>query len=83
MYAVDAASSEMVWLEKCSTLIGSGTPAWALILRPRGFVCHSPPDSQTECRILAVFVKADISGVTEFQLLADGDNLLYLDNSLL
>ena len=74
MYAVDAASSETVWLEKCSTLIGSGTPAWALILRPRGFVCHSPPDSQTECRILQF---------PEFQLLADGDNIIDLDNSLL
>ena len=40
------------WLEKCSTLIGSGTAAWALILGPRGLDCHSLPDRQTECRIL-------------------------------
>ena len=33
-----------------------------------------------ECRILP-FLYADISGVTDFQLLADGDNILYLDNS--
>ena len=57
MYTVDAASSETVWLKKCSTLIGSGTPAWALILRPRGLDCHSPPDSQTVCRILPFLLK--------------------------
>ena len=57
MYTVDAASSETVWLEKCSTLIGSGTPAWALILGPRGFVCHSIPDLHRECRILPFLLK--------------------------
>ena len=51
MYAVDAAFSEARWVEKCSMLIGSGTTAWALILRPRGFVCHSP---QIRKQILAV-----------------------------
>ena len=77
MYAVDAAFSEARWVEKCLTLIGSGTAAWALILRPRGFDCHSLPDSQTECRIL-IFPE-----FPEFQLLADGDNIIYLDNSLI
>ena len=57
MYAMDAASSETVWLEKCSTLIGGGTPVWALILRPRGFVCHSIPDLHRECRILPFLLK--------------------------
>ena len=79
MYPMAPAYSEARWLEKCSTLIGSGTTAWALIFRQRGHVCHSPPDSQTACRILP-FLYADISGVTDFQLLADGDNILYLDN---
>ena len=57
MYAMDAASSETVWLERCSTLIGSGTPAWALILRPRGFVCHSIPDLHRECHTLPFLLK--------------------------
>ena len=46
MCTVAAASATTVWLEKCSTLIGSGTPAWALIFGPRGDVCHSLPDLQ-------------------------------------
>ena len=83
MYTVDAASSETVWLEKCSTLIGSGTPAWALILGPRGFVCHSIPDLHRECRILPFLLKPIFPEFPEFQLLADGDNIIYLDNSLL
>ena len=83
MYAVDAAISEARWVEKCSTLIGSGTAAWALILRPRGFDCHSPPDSQTECRILPFLLKPIFPEFPEFQVLADGDNIIYLDNSLI
>ena len=62
VYTVDAAYSQAQWLEKCSTLIGSGTAAWALILEPRGLDCHSLPVRQTECRILP-FSLADISGV--------------------
>ena len=82
MYTVDAASSETVWLKKCSTLIGSGTPAWMFIWGPRGSVIirsQITSQSAASCRF-----RLPISPeFTEFQLLADGDNLLYLDNSLL
>ena len=47
VYTVDAAYSQARWLEKCSTLIGSGTTAWALIWEPRGLDCHLFPDLQS------------------------------------
>ena len=81
MYTVDAASSETVWLKKCSTLIGSGTLAWMFICGPRGSVIirfQTFSQSAASCRF-----RSPISPqFTEFQLLADGDNIIYMDNSL-
>ena len=81
MYTVDAAYSQARWLEKCSTLIGSGTTAWAFIWEPRGFNCHSLPDHQTECRTCRFSLPISPE-FTEFQLLADGDIIIDLDISL-
>ena len=65
MYSLAPEYSETRWPERCSTLIGSGTAAWAFIFRQRGQVRHSLPDLHRECRILP-FSLADISGVTDF-----------------
>ena len=78
MYSLAPEYSKTRRPEKCSTLIGSGTAAWCLysggvvrfIIRfQTSSACRSQP-----------FSLADISGVILiFQLLADGDNNLYLD----
>ena len=81
MYPMAPEYSEARWLEKCSTLIGSGTAACAFIFRQRGHVRHSIPDLHRECHILPFLLKPIFPESTEFQLLADGDNIIYLDNS--
>ena len=57
MYPMAPEYSEARWLEKCSTLIGSGTAAWAFIFRQRGHVRHSITDLQRGVPHLAVLEK--------------------------
>ena len=80
MYSLAPEYSETRWLEKCSTLIGSGTAAWAFIFRQRGQVRHSFPDLSA-CRTYSRSNLPSFRSLLIFQLLADGDNNLYLDNS--
>ena len=74
------ACSHARWLEKCYPLIGSGTGAWLFILeRMVRIVIRFQITSHSAA--LAVFA-CRISGVyTEFQLIADDDIIIDLDNS--
>ena len=74
------ACSHARWLEKCYSLIGSGTSAWLYIWGAHGqdFIrfqisSHSAALAVFACRISGVY--------TEFQLIADDDILLDLDIS--
>ena len=70
--------SETRWIEKCSTLIGSGTAAWCL---SSGSVVRFAIRFQTSsaCRSSSRSSLPFFRSLLIFQLLADGDNNLYLD----
>ena len=78
MYSLAPENSETRWIEKCSTLIGSGTAAWCLYA---GSVVRFIIRFQTSsaCRSSSRFRLPISPELLIFQLLADGDNNLYLD----
>ena len=75
MYSLAPEYSETRWLEKCSTLIGSGTAAWCL---SSDSVVNFAIRFQTSALAVhtAVLVRRLSGVILIFQLLADGDNTL-------
>ena len=71
------------WLEKCSTLIGSGTGAWLFIWDRMARIVIRFQISRQCTALLAVLVCRYFRSYTEFQLIADGDIIINLDISRL
>ena len=79
MYSLAPENSETRWIEKCSTLIGSGTAAWCLYAGSVVRFIIRFLDLQCLPQLPAVFACRYLRSLLIFQLLADGDNNLYLD----